>query len=213
MLTSYFMNEAERKKQGIPSLPLDPEQTEEVCKLLENPYEGKEEILLNMIENRVAPGVDPAAKVKAEWLAKFARGDVSSPLVSKRKAIFLLGTMLGGYNVEPLISFLEDEELAGEAVKALSHTILVYNAFDRIVEMSKSNRYAKEVLTSWANGDWFLSTPEPPGKVSLAVFKVDGEINTDDLSPAKHAWSRPDIPLHALSMGETRFPEGIETND
>ena len=211
MLDSYFKNEVERKKQGIPPLPLDPEQTEEVCKLLENPHEGKEEILLNMIENRVAPGVDPAAKVKAEWLAKFARGDVSSPLVSKRKAIFLLGTMLGGYNVEPLISFLEDEELAGEAVKALSHTILVYNAFDRIVEMSKSNRYAKEVLTSWANGDWFLSNPELPGKVSLKVFKVEGEINTDDLSPAKHAWSRPDIPLHALSMGETRFPGGIET--
>jgi len=211
MLDSYFKNEVERKKQGIPPLPLDPEQTEEVCKLLENPHEGKEEILLNMIENRVAPGVDPAAKVKAEWLAKFARGDVSSPLVSKRKAIFLLGTMLGGYNVEPLISFLEDEELAGEAVKALSHTILVYNAFDRIVEMSKSNRYAQEVLTSWANGDWFLSNPELPGKVSLKVFKVEGEINTDDLSPAKYAWSRPDIPLHALSMGETRFPGGIET--
>ncbi len=211
MLDSYFKNEAERKKKGIPPLPLDPEQTEEVCKLLENPHEGKEEILLNMIENRVAPGVDPAAKVKAEWLAKFARGNVSSPLVSKRKAIFLLGTMLGGYNVDPLISFLEDEELAGEAVKALSHTILVYNAFDRIVEMSKSNRYAKEVLTSWASGDWFLSNPELPGKVSLKVFKVEGEINTDDLSPAKHAWSRPDIPLHALSMGETRFPGGIET--
>ena len=211
MLESYLKREAERQKQGIPPLPLSPEQTEEVCKLLENPPVDKEEVLLNLLRNRVSPGVDPSAKVKAVWLTKVAKGEVSSPLLSKTEAVFLLGTMLGGYNIEPLLGFLEDEELAGESAKALKQIILVYSAFDKIVEMSKSNRYAKEVLTSWADGEWFLSRPQFPEKLDVKVFKVDGEVNTDDLSPAKHAWSRPDIPFHALSMGETRFPGGIDT--
>ncbi len=211
MLESYFKHEAERQKQGVPPLPLSPEETEEVCKLLENPPAGKEELLLSLLRNRVSPGVDASAKVKAAWLTKVAEKKISSPLLSKTEAVFLLGTMLGGYNIEPLLGFLEDEELAGESAKALKQIILVYSAFDKVVEMSKSNRYAKEVLTSWADGDWFLSRPKFPEKLSLKVFKVDGEVNTDDLSPAKYAWNRPDIPFHALSMGETRFPGGIDT--
>ncbi|TET71663.1 MAG: bifunctional aconitate hydratase 2/2-methylisocitrate dehydratase [Candidatus Aminicenantes bacterium] len=211
MLESYFKHEAERQKQGVPPLPLSPEETEEVCKLLENPPAGKEELLLSLLRNRVSPGVDASAKVKAAWLTKVAEKKVSSPLLSKTEAVFLLGTMLGGYNIESLLGFLEDEELAGESAKALKQIILVYSAFDKVVEMSKSNRYAKEVLTSWADGDWFLSRPKFPEKLSLKVFKVDGEVNTDDLSAAKYAWNRPDIPFHALSMGETRFPGGIDT--
>ncbi|MFB0566576.1 MAG: bifunctional aconitate hydratase 2/2-methylisocitrate dehydratase [Candidatus Aminicenantaceae bacterium] len=210
MLELYFKHETERKQQGIPPLPLNPEQTEEVCKLLENPPEGKRELLLYLLRNRVAPGVDPSSKVKATWLTKIAKGDFSSPVISRKDAVFLLGTMLGGFNVEPLVSFLEDKDLACNAAEALKQTILVYNAFNKIVSMSKSNSFAKEVLESWANGEWFLSKPELPEKLSLKVYKVDGEINTDDLSPARHAWSRPDIPLHALSMGETRFPGGID---
>jgi aconitate hydratase 2/2-methylisocitrate dehydratase len=211
MLESYFKHETERQKQGIPPLSLSPEDTAEVCALLEKPPEGKEELLLNLLTSRIAPGVDPAAKVKAEWLAQIAKGKSLSPLVSRDKAVFLLGTMLGGYNVEVLIKLLEDKELAGEAAKALKQIILVYNAFDKMSKMAKSNPHAKDVLTSWANGDWFLSRPAVPDKMSVKVFKVDGEVNTDDLSPAQYAWSRPDIPLHALSMGETRFPDGIES--
>lgn len=211
MLESYFDHEKKRESQGIPPLPLSPEETQEVCALLEHPPKGKEELLLGLLKNRVAPGVDPAAKVKAEWLTKVAQGKPSSPGISKKEALFLLGTMLGGYNIDSLINFLEEEELAETAVEALKKTILIYSAFDRVVEMSKGNPYALQVLQSWAKGEWFLSRPPLAEKIPLRVFKVEGEINTDDLSPAKHAWSRPDIPLHALSMGETRFPGGIET--
>lgn len=211
MLNSYFVHEGERKNQGIPPLPLSPDQTYEVCRLLENPPEGKADILFELLIQRVSPGVDPAAQVKADWLTKVAEGNAVSPVVSKDKAVFLLGTMLGGYNVEPLIDFLENEEIAPMAVAALKNTILVYNAFDRIVRLSKTNTFAQTILESWARGDWFLDRPEFPEKLTLRAYKVEGETNTDDLSPAKHAWSRPDIPLHALSLGETRFPGGIET--
>jgi aconitate hydratase 2/2-methylisocitrate dehydratase len=211
MLDAYLKQEAERQKLGIPPLPLNPEEMTEVCLLLENPPAGKEEFLLDLIKNRVSPGVDPAAEVKAGWLAKVARGEAASPLISKKDAVFLLGTMLGGYNVGPLVDLLDDPALAPDAADALKQTILVYGAFDSIVEKSKTNPQAKNVLESWANGDWFLKRPGFPGKMTFKVFKVDGEINTDDFSPAKHASTRPDIPLHSLSMGETRFPGGIET--
>jgi len=211
MLESYFKQEAERQKLGIPPLPLGPEQTAEVCRLLERPTVGQEQVLLQLIKNRVAPGVDPAAKVKAEWLARVARGEVRSPVVSRKEAVTILGTMLGGYNVAPLVDFLDDPDLGSVAADALKFTILVYGAFDKVVEKSKTNPYAKSVLESWANGEWFLKRPDLPEKMTLKVFKVDGEINTDDFSPAKHASTRPDIPLHALAMGETRFPGGIET--
>jgi len=210
VLESYFNQEAERQKQGIPPLPLNLEETAEVCQLLENPPAGKEAMLLDLLKNRVSPGVDPAAKVKAEWLTKVAKGQVSSSAVSKKEAVFMLGTMLGGYNVDPLVDLLEDKKLGSQAADALKPIILVYGAFDKICEMSKKNLHAKAVVQSWANGEWFLSKPEFPEKIVLKVFKVDGEINTDDFSPAKNAWSRPDIPLHALSMGETRFPGGQE---
>ena len=211
MLESYLKQEAERKKLGIPPLPLNPEETAEVCRLLESPPAGKEEFLLDLIKNRVSPGVDPAAEVKAAWLAKVAKGEAASPLVPKKDAVFLLGTMLGGYNVGPLVDLLDNPVLAPDAAEALKHTILIYGAFDIIVEKLKSNPYAKAVLESWANGDWFLKRPSFPERMTFKVFKVDGEINTDDFSPAKHASTRPDIPLHSLAMGETRFPGGIET--
>jgi len=211
MLDSYLENEAERQKLKIPALPLSPEQTVEVCQLLENPPAGKGEFLLNLLKNRVSPGVDPAAKVKAEWLAKVGRGEVRSSALSGKEAVFLLGTMLGGYNVDPLVEFLDDPELGPDAADALKHTILVYGAFDKIAEKSKGNVQARSVLESWANGDWLLKRPDFPEQMTFKVFKVDGEINTDDFSPAKHASTRPDIPLHALAMGETRFPGGIET--
>ncbi|MBM3284440.1 MAG: aconitate hydratase B, partial [Candidatus Aminicenantes bacterium] len=162
MLDSYFKQKAERQKQGIPPLPLNPAETEEVCRLLENPPAGQEETLLNLLKNRVSPGVDPASRVKAGWLSKVARGEVSSPIVSKKEAVFLLGTMLGGYNVDPLVEFLEVEELASEAAEALKHTILVYGAFDKVVEKSRKNPWAQEVLASWAEAEWFLKRPDFP---------------------------------------------------
>jgi len=209
MLESYFDHESKRKEQGLPPLPLSPEATQEVCALLENPSLGQEEVLLGLLKNRVSPGVDPAAKVKAVWLTKVARGEVSSPVVSKKEAVFILGTMLGGYNVEPLLRFLEDKDLAREAAQALKQIILVYGSFHDVVKLAETNAQAKEVLLSWAKGEWFLRRPPLPEKFTLRIYRVDGEINTDDLSPAEHAWSRSDIPLHALSMGEKRFPGGI----
>jgi len=206
----YLKHVEERKAIGIPPLPLSPEMTSEVCKALENPEKGKEEFLLSLLRDRVSPGVDPAAEVKANWLAKVVRGEVKSPLVSKEDAIFMLGTMIGGYNVAPLVEALKDPSLAKSAANALKNVILVYGAFDEVAELSKTNQYAKEVIESWANGEWFTSKPDLPKEIKLKVYKVDGEINTDDFSPAKHAFSRPDIPLHALAMGETRFPGGIK---
>lgn len=211
MLEKYFKHEEERKKLGIPPLPLNPDTTQRVCKMLEEPPEGKDKLLLHLLENRVAPGVDPAAKVKAAWLDDIAKGVIFSPVITKKDAVKMLGTMLGGYNIEPLILLLECDELASEAVNALKDTILVYSAFDKIVEKARENEHARKVLTSWAEGEWFLSRPEFPEEIVLKVYKVRGEINTDDFSPAKDAWSRPDIPLHALSMGGTSFSEGKET--
>jgi aconitate hydratase 2/2-methylisocitrate dehydratase len=211
MLDSYFEHAKQRERQNIPPLPLNPDQTSEVCRFLEDPPEGKADILFNLLSQRVSPGVDPAAKLKADWLFKVAKGELGSPVISKDKAVFLLGTMLGGYNVEYLISLLDDDDLASKAADALKNTTLVYSAFDKIADLAKTNDYALAVLRSWAEGEWFLSKPDFPEKIILRVFKVEQETNTDDFSPAKYAWSRPDIPLHALSMGETRFPGGNET--
>jgi len=211
MMDTYFKDVGERKALGIPPLPLNPEETAEVCRLLEIPPAGRLDELRGLLRDRVAPGVDPSAKVKADWLARVARGAVSSPAISRTEAVGLLGTMLGGTNVGPLIEFLGDPALAVGAVEALKHTVLVYGAFDDVVRLAGSNLPAKSVLASWAAGAWFLSRPALPKSLSFRVFKVDGEINTDDFSPAKHASTRPDIPLHALSMGETRFKGGLET--
>ncbi|WP_243371210.1 bifunctional aconitate hydratase 2/2-methylisocitrate dehydratase [Geotalea sp. SG265] len=206
MIEAYLAHEAERKAQGIPALPLNPEQTADLCKLLENPPAGKEEFLLNLLKERVSPGVDPAAEVKAAFLAQIVKGTKKSPLVDRKEAIQILGTMMGGYNVAPLIDALGDAELADSAATALSGMTLVYDGFDRVVELSKSNAAAKKVLESWANAEWFTKRPGVPETIKVKVFKVEGEINTDDFSPAGDAWSRPDIPLHALAMGKTRFP-------
>jgi aconitate hydratase 2/2-methylisocitrate dehydratase len=211
IMEGYLKHEEERKAQGIPPLPLDPEQTGNVCQLLESPPAGKEDFLLALFKDRVAPGVDPSAKVKADFLGRILKGDAASPLIDKQQAIEILGTMIGGYNVKYLIDALKDPELADNAVKALSHTTLVYDAFDDVLELSRTNEYAKRVIESWAEAEWFTSKPLIPGEIKVRVYKVDGETNTDDLSPAGDAWSRPDIPMHALSMGKSRFPGGFET--
>ena len=209
MIEVYLKHEEERASQGIPALPLTPEQTNELCKLLVAPPAGKEAFLLNLLKERISPGVDPAAEVKAAFLAEIIKGTKSSPLVSKVDAVRILGTMLGGYNVGPLVEALKDTALADEAACALSGMTLVYDGFDQVVELSKSNAAAKKVLTSWANAEWFTSRQGVPATIKVKVFKVEGEINTDDFSPAGDAWSRPDIPLHALAMGKTRFPNRL----
>ena len=208
MLDSYFEQEKERAKTGLPPLPLTPAEVEDVCRSLEKPDPGQAALLHGLLENKVVPGVDPSAKVKAAWLASVAKGKVKSPAVSRGDAVRMLGTMLGGYNVEPLVEALSDNDIAPAAAEALKRIVLVYGHLETIVKLAGTNPWAKAVLESWAKGEWFLSRPEFPDKLVLKVFKVDGEINTDDFSPAGHAPTRPDIPLHAQSMGQTRFPGG-----
>ena len=209
MLDHYFKHADERRALGIPPLPLNPEDTAEVCRLLEAPPAGEADRLLSLLRDRVSPGVDPSAGVKAAWLADVARGRKTSPVVPPDQAVFLLGTMIGGYNVGPLVEFLGVPALAEAAAEALKGTILVYGAFDRVAALAATNPAAAGVLKSWAEGEWFLRRPAFPESLTLTVYKVDGEINTDDFSPAKQAATRPDIPLHALAMGGTRFPDGV----
>ena len=211
MIEMYLAHENERAAQGIPALPLTPEQTTDLCELLVNPPAGKEAFLLTLIKDRVSPGVDPAAEVKAAFLAEIVVGTKKSPLVTPVDAIRMLGTMIGGYNVAPLVGALTDPALAGEAACALSGMTLVYDGFEKVVELSATNEAAKKVLQSWANADWFTHKPSLAEIIKVKVYKVEGEINTDDFSPAGDAWSRPDIPLHALAMGKTRFPDGLAT--
>ncbi|MFP8965185.1 bifunctional aconitate hydratase 2/2-methylisocitrate dehydratase [Pokkaliibacter sp. CJK22405] len=210
MLDAYREHVAERAAQGIPPKPLDPEQTVALVDLLKNPPAGEEEFLLELLTNRVPAGVDQAAYVKAGFLAAIAKGEATSPLISKVKAVELLGTMLGGYNIEPMIIALDDSELAPVAAKALSHTLLMFDAFHDVKEKADAgNEFAKQIMQSWAEGEWFTKRKKVAEKISLTVFKVPGETNTDDLSPAPDAWSRPDIPLHALAM--LKMPrEGVE---
>src|SRR5512138_475207 len=211
MLEDYYAMEKDRARAGLPPLPLTPKEVEEVCRGLETAGPDDGPVLKGLLENRVAPGVDPAAKVKAEWLARVAKGTVASAALSRAEAVRILGTMLGGYNVGPLVEGLSDPAVAAAAADALKRTILVYGHFETIVGLAKTNPHAKAVLESWAAGEWFLSRPAFPEKLVLTVFKVDGEINTDDFSPAGDAPTRPDIPLHAQSMGRKRFPGGNET--
>ena len=201
MLENYRKHVENRAAQGIVPKPLNEQQTAELVELLKNPPAGEEETLVDLLENRIPPGVDQAAYVKAAFLAAIVRGETTSPLISKLKAIELLGYMQGGYNVEPLIQALDDKELAKAAGDALKKTLLVFDAFNDVTEKAEAgNEVAKEVLQSWANAEWFTSRPEVPKKATYKAFKVTGETNTDDLSPAQDAWSRPDIPLHALAM-------------
>ncbi|PLX95280.1 MAG: bifunctional aconitate hydratase 2/2-methylisocitrate dehydratase [Desulfuromonas sp.] len=210
MIDAYLRHEQERNAQGIPALPLNPEQTASLCELMQSPPAGKEDFLLTLFTERVSPGVDPAAEVKAAFLADILSGSKSSPLIDKKKAVQILGSMIGGYNVQPLIDALKDSELADEAACALSGLTYVYDAADQVIALAKDNAAAKKVVESWANAEWFTSKPELAETITVKVYKVEGEINTDDFSPAGDAWSRPDIPLHALAMGKTRFPGGIE---
>ncbi len=201
MLEAYRQHVQERADQGIVPQPLDPEQTAALVELLKNPPAGEEEFILDLITNRIPAGVDQSAYVKAGFLAAITKGEAESPLIDKVKATELLGTMLGGYNIEALIDCLDDESLAATAVHALSHTLLMFDAFHDIKEKAGAgNEHAKKIIQSWADGEWFTSKPKLAEKITVTVFKVSGETNTDDLSPAPDAWSRPDIPLHALAM-------------
>ncbi len=210
IITAYLKHEEERKSMGIPPLPLNTVQTSAVCKLLENP-EGQEDFLMNLFVQRISPGVDPSAEIKANFLGKILKNEVKCPIIDKKKAIEILGTMIGGYNVTYLIEALKDEEVANDAAEALKGITLVYDACDTVLQLSKTNEAAKQVIDSWANAEWFTSRPELPEEIKVKAYKVDGEINTDDFSPASDAATRPDIPLHSLSMGQNMFPDGNKT--
>mmetsp|Transcript_32842 Transcript_32842/g.79087 ORF Transcript_32842/g.79087 Transcript_32842/m.79087 type:complete len:909 (+) Transcript_32842:72-2798(+) len=213
----YDAHVAERAAQNLVPLPLNVAQVAAVTALLQKPPAGQEEWLMDMISNRVPPGVDDAAYAKADFLAAVSRGEVTCPLISASKAVELLGTMQGGYNVAPLVAALDNPDLSGVAAASLKNIILMFDAFYDVEEKSKAgNAAATEVMKSWADAEWFVKGPKVPEKVTLTVFKVTGETNTDDLSPAPDAWSRPDIPLHALAMlknereGITNAPKQIE---
>ena len=201
MLKAYRDHVAERAALGIPPLPLSAQQTAELIELLKSPPQGEEATLVDLITHRVPAGVDDAAKVKASYLAAVAHGSEKCALISREKATELLGTMLGGYNLTPLIDLLDDAQVGGVAAEALKKTLLMFDQFHDVkAKADKGNANAKAVLQSWADAEWFTSRPEVPKTITLTVFKVTGETNTDDLSPAPDAWSRPDIPLHALAM-------------
>ncbi|ARU65287.1 bifunctional aconitate hydratase 2/2-methylisocitrate dehydratase [Histophilus somni] len=212
-LQTYQKHVDERAKQGVVPKPLDAEQTAQLIELLKNPPIGKEDFLLDLFENRIPAGVDEAAYVKAGFLAALAQSAVTCKLISPSKAVEILGTMQGGYNIEPLLTALDNPELAPIAVKALSSTLLMFDNFHDVAQRAENgNIFAQQILQSWANAEWFLSRPQLAEKLTLTVFKVSGETNTDDLSPAQDAWSRPDIPLHALAMLKNAR-EGIKPDD
>ena len=213
MLESYRQHVAERAALGIPPLPLSAQQTADLVQLLKNPPAGEEEFLLDLITNRVPAGVDDAAKVKSAFLAAIVNGSDTCKLIDRKKATFLLGTMLGGFNIKPLIDALNDAEVGEIAAEALSKTLLMFDYFHDVKDLAdKGSATAKKVMQSWADAEWFTSRPEVPKSIKLTVFKVTGETNTDDLSPAPDAWSRPDIPLHALAMLKNPRP-GIEADE
>jgi aconitate hydratase 2/2-methylisocitrate dehydratase len=214
MLESYRQHVADRAAFGVPPLPLSAQQMSELAELLKHPPAGEEAFLLELLRDRIPPGVDQAAYVKAGFLTAIAKGEATSPLISPRAAVELLGTMLGGYNVQSLIDLLQssDAEIAATAVQALSKTLLVYDAFHDVEELAKQgNAVAQRVMQAWADAEWFTSRPELPEAITVTVFKVPGETNTDDLSPAPHATTRPDIPLHAQVMLESRMLGGLQT--
>ena len=211
MLDAYKQHSEERASQGLPALPLDSEQVTALTKLLENPPAGEEQTLLDLLTNRVPPGVDEAAQVKANFLAEVAFGKTTCSVITPTRATELLGTMLGGYNIEPIISLLDDAKLAPTAAQGLSNTLLMFDAYNDVVAKTKTNEWAQKVLKSWAEAEWFTSKPSLPESITVTVFKVTGETNTDDLSPASEAWSRPDIPLHAKAMLINRINDALGT--
>jgi aconitate hydratase 2/2-methylisocitrate dehydratase len=211
-LADYRAAAAGREALAVPALPLSADEAAALTELLAAPHAGEEAFLLHLLCERIPPGVDEAAYVKASWLLAVAKGEESSPLVSPVQAVQLLATMIGGYNVGALIELLSssDPAIAEAAAEGLSKTLLVYDAYNDVLELADRNSYAKRVVDSWATGEWFTAKPELPAAITVTVFKVEGETNTDDLSPATHATTRPDIPLHAQAMLETRMPGGLE---
>ncbi|WP_296202616.1 bifunctional aconitate hydratase 2/2-methylisocitrate dehydratase [Psychrobacter sp. UBA3962] len=213
MLDAYRKHVEERAQLGTVPLPLSEHQTADLVELLKNPPAGEEEFLMDLLVNRVPAGVDQAAYVKAAFLAAIVKGEATSPLIDKKKAVDILGTMQGGYNVLPLVEALDDAEVAENAAAALKKTLLVFDAFNDVTEKAEAgNEKAKEVVQSWADAEWFLDRPEVPQKTTYTAFKVTGETNTDDLSPAQDAWSRPDIPLHSLAMHKNSR-DGIQADE
>ncbi|MDH5710862.1 MAG: bifunctional aconitate hydratase 2/2-methylisocitrate dehydratase [Gammaproteobacteria bacterium] len=211
MLEAYRKHVTERQSENLPPLPLSAEQVAELIELIKNSPAGEAEFLLELLTHRVPPGVDQAAYVKAAFLADVAKGNTACKLISQVRATELLGTMLGGYNIQPLIELLDVEAAADAAATALSHTLLIYDAFHDVSDKAASNKYAARVIRSWADAEWFTSKPEMAEEITVTVYKVPGETNTDDLSPATEAWSRPDIPLHAKSMLVSKMDKPLET--
>ena len=213
MIEAYLMHEEERNAQGIPALPLNPEQTTELCKLLQKPPAGEGAVPAQPAQGAGLPGCRSGRRSQGRFPGRNRqRDEVKSPLVLQGDAVQILGTMIGGYNVAPLVAALKDKELADEAATALSGMTLVYDGFDEVAALAKTQRRRQEgaqVLGRMPNGS--PTAPAFPRPIKVKVFKVDGEINTDDFSPAGDAWSRPDIPLHALAMGKTRFQDGLDT--
>ncbi|WDL82215.1 bifunctional aconitate hydratase 2/2-methylisocitrate dehydratase [Aeromonas bestiarum] len=214
MLETYRKHVAERAAEGVVAKPLDAEQVAALVELLKNPPAGEQDFLKELLSSRIPPGVDEAAYVKAGFLTAIAKGEAHSPILTTAEAVELLGTMQGGYNIQPLIDLLDHDTLAPLAAKGLSHTLLMFDSFHDVEEKAKTgNAHAKRVMQSWADAEWFLSRPELAEKITVTVFKVTGETNTDDLSPAPDAWSRPDIPLHALAMLKNARPGITPDND
>jgi len=211
VLEAYRNHVAERASEDLPPLPLDAGQVAELVELIKNPPQGEEAFLLSLLVHRVPPGVDQAAYVKAAFLTDVAKGNIECALIDRVRATELLGTMLGGYNIDPLIQLLDDAVTADAAATALAHTLLIYDAFHDVADKAKSNPAAARVLRSWADAEWFISKPALADEITVTVYKVPGETNTDDLSPATEAWSRPDIPLHAKSMLVSKMDRPLET--
>ena len=211
MLNDYRKHLSERAEQGLPPLPLNAQQTADLVELLKNPPAGEGEFLVDLITHRVPPGVDQAAYVKAAFLSDVASGSAKCALISPVRATELLGTMLGGYNIQPLIKLLDDASLASIAADALAKTLLMFDAYHDVCAKTKSNPHAQRVLQAWADAKWFTARPALADEITVTVFKVPGETNTDDLSPASEAWSRPDIPLHAKAMLINKMPDALNT--
>ncbi|MBE0510170.1 MAG: bifunctional aconitate hydratase 2/2-methylisocitrate dehydratase [Chromatiales bacterium] len=210
MIEQYRSHVAEREAQNLPPLPLDAAQTAALVELIKAPPAGEGEFLLELLTHRVPPGVDEAAYVKAAFLADLSTGKASSPMIDRAAATKLLGTMLGGYNIQPLVDLLDDDDLAPLAAKALSNTLLIFDAYHDVFHKAKTNNWAKQIIDAWAAAEWFTRKAPLAEELTLTVFKVPGETNTDDLSPASEAWSRPDIPLHAQAMLVSKMPDAME---
>jgi len=210
MLQDYRKHVEERQAQGLPPLALDAKQTADLVELLKNPGSESGDELLYLLTHRVPAGVDQAAYVKAAFLSAIAKGEAQSPLLGAEAATQLLATMLGGYNIQSLVDLLQDDTLGGIAAEGLKHTLLVFDAFHDIQELAKTNANAQAVMQSWADAEWFTRKPALAEEIKVTVLRVPGETNTDDLSPASEAWSRPDIPLHAKSMLVSKMPEALD---